>query len=390
VRVRLALLAAGGFLACWGIAHFTLYRHESKKLVGDVGIYSGYGLPVRHGLLPYRDFGLDYPPGALPAFIAPAYLGDYEAGFEWSMAVLGACIAAIVALLRPGRAGIAFVVVSPLLVGTLMPTRFDLWPTLLMVAALAALVVDRHRLGFGLLGAAIAAKAFPIVLVPPAVVWTARRAGRAELARAAGCGVAVCVAAFLPFFVLAPHGTWVSVWGQASRPLQVESLGGALMITIHKAGIEFTHGSHNVTGTLSTPLAAALTVAQVAALACVWTAFARAPVDRARLLRFSAASVCAFVALGRVLSPQYLIWLVPLVALVAGRRGLVAIGVLTAALLLTHVWIPSRYFQYIYENRWTWAVLLRDLALIALLAVLSLPGRLLSRPPRSLARARSS
>ena len=75
---------------------------------------------------------------------------------------------------------------------------------------------DRDRLGWGLLGAAVAAKLWPLVLVPLALVWSARR-GRLPAALA---GLVVVAAVFLPFAVLAPHGLWVSVRGQLSRPLE--------------------------------------------------------------------------------------------------------------------------------------------------------------------------
>jgi hypothetical protein len=84
--------------------------------------------------------------------------------------------------------------------------------------------------------------------------------------------------------------------------------------------------------------------------------------------------VCAFVALGKVLSPQFLIWLIPLVPLVRGRRGLVATGLLTAALVLTQVWFPQRYFDYALHGRLAGVVVLRDLVLVALLGVLALPA----------------
>ena len=49
--------------------------------------------------------------------------------------------------------------------------------------------------------------------------------------------------------------------------------------------------------------------------------------DDEALVTGIAATVTAFVILSKVLSPQYLIWLAPLIALVGGRRGVLA-GVL--------------------------------------------------------------
>jgi hypothetical protein len=97
-----------------------------------------------------------------------------------------------------------------------------------------------------------------------------------------------------------------------------------------------------------------------------------------RLVRYSAAAVCAFIAFGKVLSPQFLLWLIPLVPLVRGRRGLAAIGLLTIALGLTQVWFPRRYWDYVYAFKGADIVLARNLALVALLAVLVWPVRVAS------------
>jgi hypothetical protein len=119
-------------------------------------------------------------------------------------------------------------------------------------------------------------------------------------------------------------------------------------------------------------------VLQVAVLAGLFAAFARllrpAPDD---FVRYAAASAVAFVALGKVLSPQFLIWLVPLVLLVRGRRGLVATGLLGCAAVLTQIWFPFRYWDLAlaFDPLSSWLVFARDLVLVGLLAVLAWPER---------------
>jgi hypothetical protein len=97
-------------------------------------------------------------------------------------------------------------------------------------------------------------------------------------------------------------------------------------------------------------------------------------------LRYAAACVCAFIVFGKVLSPQYLIWLVPLVALLGGRRGVAAVALLVAALLATAAWFPDHYWAYVQGFDRAWIVLLRNVLLVALVAVLSLPARARGRP----------
>jgi Glycosyltransferase family 87 len=359
-----ALVAAGVFLLCWALVHRWFWG--AHQLV-DWPTYKNYGDAIVHGhLVPYRDFALEYPPGALPVFALPSLFGNYPSAFSTEMAVCGALLVLVVGALR--RAALPFIAVSPLLIGSMIFTRFDLWPALLVCASLLALVRGRDDLGWGLLGVAVAAKLWPLALVPLALGWSWRRGRRgAELA-----GVVTCLVFFVPFALVAPHGLWESLHGEADRPLQVESLGSAFAMTFGKPHVISSHGSQNLAG--YGWLAALLELATAAVLVALWLAFWRGRQDEGRFLRYCAAAVCTVVAFGKVLSPQFLIWLVPVVPLVRGRRGLAATGLLTAALVLTQAYFPEHYFAYALGYHRARVVLLRDLVLVGIVAVLAWPS----------------
>jgi uncharacterized membrane protein len=356
------------FLVCWGVVHKFFWAHG--QLV-DWPVYLHYGHAIVHdGRIPYRDFAVEYPPGALPVFALPSLAGtvQYASIFAWLMAACGVGLVLVVSGIRRGAA--FYVALAPVLAGSLILSRFDLWPALLATGALAAFLRGRDGLGWALLGAAVGAKLWPLVLVPLVLVWSVRR-GRTKAPLA---GLAVIAAIFVPFAVIAPSGLWSSLTGQLSRPLQIESLGGAVLANFGHPSVVTTHGSQNFAG--HGLIGAGFAVVQVAVLVALWIGFARGgPMTRERLIRFAAAAVCAFVAFGKVLSPQFLLWLVPLVPLVAGRRGLAAASLLTAALVLTQVWFPQRYWAYVDEFQLAWVVLLRDLVLVALVGVLAWPNR---------------
>jgi hypothetical protein len=359
------VLAAVLFLVSWELVHHWFW---ARGQLVDTPTYRTYAdAIVHHRQLPYRDFPIEYPPAALPAFVLPSLLGGYASTFAWSMTACGFAMIAAVWRLRPAAA--PFVALAPLLVGSLILSRFDLWPVALAAGALAALVAGRHSLGWGLLGAAVAAKLWPLVLVPLALSWSWRRGARG----APLVGLAVTAAVVLPFAILAPHGLWSSLERQASRPLQVESLAAALVSTFGSPHVVSGSGSQNIAGHAS--LGSALAAVGVAAVVAAWLGFARGPAEPDRLLRYAAAGVAAFVAFDKVLSPQYLLWLIPLVPLVRGRRGIAATGLLVVACVLTQVWFPQRYWDYALGGRLASVVLARDLVLVLMVAVLGWPAR---------------
>src|SRR2546423_26296 len=290
------------------------------------------------GRVPSLGFWVGYPPAALPVFLLPA-IGDrhdpriYRRNFERLMvlcgllAIGGASIALGALRAEPERLFVAlgFAALAPLALGSVILTRFDLWPTALMMLGLGAVLAERRRTGLGVLGLAAATKIFPIVVVPPALAYVWRRYGRREALVCGAVFAGVVALCFVPFVVLSPGGVWDSLHRQAERPLQIESLGSSLLLLAHQFGawtvhLNLSHGSQNQGGSLAAALAAIQSVVQALVVVGLWVAFGRGPATKERLVRYSATCVAAFVAFGKVLSPQFLIWLIPLVPLVRRPR----------------------------------------------------------------------
>ena len=368
------------------LLHFGFYRH---KLILDTVEYHRYGGAIVDGKVPYRDFRVEYPPAALPVFALPA-IGKpgftlYQRQFQVLLGLLaGATLLAMAYVLRALGAtnerlafSLGFFALAPLLLGSVLIYRYDLWPAALAVGGLAAVLAGRRRWGFAALGVGFAAKIFPAVIVPPACAYVWRTRGRREALLCLGCAALGAAVFVLPFVALAPHGVWESVRRQGSRPLQIESLGSGILLAAHQLGglhlnVVTSHGSQNLAGSLPRALGSAETVLLAVSLLAIWFLAARPPATPERLVRYSAAAVTAFVVFDKVLSPQFMIWLIPLVPLVAGRRGLVASALLALTLVLTQLWFPIRYWDLVLDLKAfpSWAVFARDVVLLALLAVL--------------------
>ena len=117
------------------------------------------------------------------------------------------------------------------------------------------------------LGSALRRSSTRLCLFPSPWRNAWKRAGRRRRSPALALTLGVVAGVFLPFVILSPGGVWHSLSIQLSRPLQVESLGAALLLVGHHvfgfglAG-ETSHGSQNVAGNAADWLAVASTVLQ--------------------------------------------------------------------------------------------------------------------------------
>jgi hypothetical protein len=245
-----------------------------------------------------------------------------------------------ITLLR-AAAAVAVIAAAPLLVGPIFLNAYDLWPAFLLSLALMLLVLDRPLLAFGVLGAAVAAKVYPVALLPIALLYVAPRVRRGAFVSFAG----VLVLAHLPFAILGPGGLRFSYWQQAKRGLELNSIGGAFLLAAHKVGIGHhprlgnePPGSLNVLGGAADAIAVVSSVLVLCVLVAAAVVFARSRRDPHALVVSAAAAVAGFVAFDKVFSAQYVDWLVPLVPL----AGLAASAATIVVLALTRLVFSHR------------------------------------------------
>jgi uncharacterized membrane protein len=199
---------------------------------------------------------------------------------------------------------------------------------------------------------------------------------------------AVAALVVLPFAILSPGGLWDSFHSQSARGLQIESLGASVLLAGDQLGLYAATVVHGATGAATRDLAGSLpdalatitTLLQAAAVAAVWWLYARGSRGPERLVLAAAAAVTGFLVFNRFVSPQYVVWLIPLVLLLPGATGVAAIALVAAALVLAQIWF-FHYSHLFQLEGISWLVVARNGLLLALYLLLVV--RLKTRTPSS-------
>ncbi|MCM3926287.1 glycosyltransferase 87 family protein, partial [Frankia sp. AiPs1] len=313
-----------------------------QTVLGDLRIYAGWAHDLGHGGgLPVGDDRWQYPPGAAVALVLPELAHTlsavpYRVAFVVLMVL--ADLAVTAALARRDRGAALFWVVGITALGPVALARFDLLPAAAALAAVLAVSRARFgRAGFHL-GVGTLLKVWPLLLlvalpVPAGspVRWPAwLRAGAARLVGGLAAALGLLAA------VLALTGWWRDVLGflgaQQARGLQVEAVAATPFVLAHMFGgpaPDYSYGSLQFGGPVARVVATACSVVEAVAIiaaALWWWTRGRSPVPDAEPVQTGEARVAATLAeralalvvvvvvTARVLSPQYLVWILALVA----------------------------------------------------------------------------
>ncbi|MDX2548693.1 glycosyltransferase 87 family protein [Streptomyces sp. WI04-05B] len=336
-------------LGTWGLTRLLLLLFVFKVVVfpgpdvtSDVSvIYHGWYEVLSRGTFPLADVTWQYPPAAAVAILSPGVLPflDYASAFFVLAALADLVVLSLLLYAggRPGRSsrGAWVWVVGVPLLGPTVYARYDVMVTAVAVAALLA--GARHpRLMGALAGFGALLKVWPALLLVGA-------AGRRAWAWAA-----LTAAALTSVFAVTMPGAFAFLTFQGDRGTEVESVGALVFHVWRRFGWEgrvaLNYGSIEFLG----PFVG--TVSTVALLLTV-VAFGWLLLWRLRATRFlphtladaAFVAVLLFTVTSRVISPQYMVWLVGLAAVCLCFRATgmtLPAGLVVVACLVTVLEFP--------------------------------------------------
>lgn len=326
---------------------------------------------------PFHALPPEYPLLTLLPFSLPLFapLAWYQSVFALLMLAAAGLLYALLRRTQSRGAALAFAGYLALGSWATAAGRFDLLPAGLTLGAVLLAGNARWKWAFVLLALATLWKFYPVLLVVP--FWLAQQrglSGQKWMARARWSALALFVGVgalvTLVSLCLSVANTLLPLSYFLNRPIQVESFPGTLIwfssLAGHPTGYNMAYQSLNFVSSLTRYVSPLTTLLEVAALAWTFWLQWRGKLD---LYAASLLTLLILIATGKVFSPQYLIWVTPLVALVgrAHWRWLLCWGLVCA---LTTFMFPLHYHSLQEIQQFYAVICVRNLLLLGIACLL--------------------
>jgi hypothetical protein len=381
-----------GFLLVHIAIFAGLFRGGYTMPFSGTGLYYQYGSALVAGQVPYRDVFVEYPPVALVFFALPRVIG---ASFRWyyvwyQVEVVAADLVVLVALYAARERDEApWRVLAPytallLAVGPITLHQYDIFPAALTLGAVICHARRRDTAAWVLLAVATMTKVYPVLLAPVFLMLDDRPVGP-RVRRAVVVFTATVLAVLSPLLAIAPSSLLRMVAFHSERGIHLDSMYSTIAFAARSlgltiVGIVLTYRSWNITGPAADLLARAatpvLTAALIASYAFIYRHMKRVGGAAVRDIRLTATSSALVLLTGlvtsKVLSPQYLIWLLPLLPLVVRPRRWLVWSVFAVVGPLTYYIYPLHYTELLERDARTIAALAgRNLLLLTLTLIVA-------------------
>ncbi|MEU3912734.1 MULTISPECIES: glycosyltransferase family 87 protein [Streptomyces] len=368
MRGRGALLGIAGIWLATRAAMLWMLVHDffssNVVRVEVTATYHNWYNVLVHWTLPHNDIMWQYPPAAAAIFLSPDLL-PFLTYFQAFVALTVLCDGVVLlGLIRAARrsdgsmaGALVWLVTLPMMMATPF-ARYDIQVTLLAVFALLAM---RHRPK----AAGVIAGIGAMVKVWPLLTLLGTPRGKST--RDAVVAAVLSAAGLLAVFALLFKDTLGFLGNQGDRGVQIESLGGsalmaARLVDLWPGKVNFQYGAFEYVGPYVSTIARA-------SLGLTVVGFLLLLLWRVKANRWSSATpfdaaLCAimvFTVTSRVISPQYMIWLLGLAAVCLTSKNTTQRPIawlLVAANALTTLIFPICYGSDILTNSTLGTVLL--------------------------------
>lgn len=343
-------------------SYYLFFRFHGH--IQDLSLYQSIASKMMAGQVPFRDFRIEYPVFALIPVLIPGLLsqlagGSFESYVCWFVLQnlgLGLAMARIISRSDASGKALPRFLIATLFAFPIFLFRFDPFPALLTMTAIANVSRKPFVTGFALM-ASVAAKLYSIVLVPVLGLYYLFNGGVRKilwLIAGAGCICAI-VLGCIAWFRMDAATDFMHY--HLLRGIQIESLAGGILLLLEQAGLaelDVVHsfGAMHLVTTLSGPVLQCINIIMPVCFMTMvfffgWSFYKAATMSGTipfhQLNAAVAAQILLFILLNKVLSPQYLVWLLPLIPFCRFRATLI----FTVAIMLTVLIFPGHYYHLI-------------------------------------------
>lgn len=365
-----AILHAVLLLAIFAVFDYNVMGHGLEQLIAQ---------RILDGNIPYRDFLVEYPPLALLSFLLPALpspdIAVYGFLFAVEMYLLDLVVLFILYKLARRLNLKAWYVLGAYTlclaaVGTLVTGRFDMLPTALVLVALYAFMNGKNKTAWAFLALGLTTKLYPIIIAPLFALYLLRQKQYRRLVQGVAVFGVVVLLLNLPWVFLSADGYWYSLEYHMLRGLHSESSYGSIILLGQTLGLmqvdaDLTYGSWNIISPLADTLAKYSFYITTVFLLSAYGLYARRlwqkPKDEGggtglnngairQLLLFSLLVVLIMLLASKVFSPQYLIWICPLIPLVTERQFYNPLLMFLVAAGISQYIYPHHYLDFEYAT----------------------------------------
>jgi hypothetical protein len=381
------------FILAHLLIFIVLFHTIYKIQYSATGLYFGFASKVLEGSIPYHDFAFEYPPFSLLFFILPRLGASTWLTFSMYYQaevivfdIIGVFIMYKIArkLGNPPWLLLAIYTLCILAMGPIIGQQFDIFPAVMSLLAIYLFWTGKHKTAWAILALATLTKIYPAVIAPIFLIYYIRNGQMNRLWQGLITFGAVGLIILLPFLITDPASLRTLYDYHALRGIQLESTYSAFLLAADKLDMisirtAFSFGSWNLMGTAADILAKLstyfLAILLLLAYGFIYLRTKKGKPNIMQLGSFSTLVILITLFASKILSPQYIIWLIPLLPLVSGRWWQTVWIAFMVAGVLTYYLFPWNYIELTrIENQAVMVLFARDFLLIvmAVFIILSL------------------